>query len=50
MKKSDIEKLNILEIKNLLIQEGVTLDKKEHPKDYYIKLYLENSKKLNILT
>ena len=46
--KSDFEGLSKSEIKNRLIQMGVSLDKKDHPKDYYEKLYLEKLKKLKI--
>ena len=48
MLKSDIEVLSISELKNKLIQMGVSLDNKDHPKDYYAKLYLEKCKKLKI--
>ncbi len=48
MLKSDIESLSKSEIKNKLIEMGVSLDKIDHPKDYYVNLYLEKSKQLKI--
>ena len=44
MLKSDIEGLSKSELKNKLIQMGVSLDNKDHPKDYYVKLILEKVK------
>ena len=48
MLKSDIEGLSKTELKNKLIQMGVSLDNKDHPNDYYAKLIIEKSKKLKI--
>ena len=48
MLKSDIEGLSKSELKNKLIQMKVSLDNKDHPKDYYVKLYLEKCKNLKI--
>ena len=42
--KSDIEVLSISQLKNKLIQMGVTLDKKEHTQEYYAKLYKKYKK------
>ena len=48
MMKFDIEGLSKSKIKNKSIQIGISFQKKEYPKDYYSKIYLEKSKKLKI--
>ena len=50
MMKTSIEGLSKSEIKNKLIQMGVSLDKIDHPKDYYVKLYIEKSKKSQLVS
>ena len=41
MSLSQLEKMTKAELRNKLSQMGMSLDRNEHPKEYYINLYLE---------
>ena len=50
MSNLEIEGLSKSELKNRLIHMGMSLDKADHPKDYYAQLYLEKSHAKNKIT
>ena len=50
MSLQEIERLSKAELKNKLVQMGMSLDKNDHPKDYYVQLYLEKTNTKNKIT
>ena len=50
MSYQEIEGLTKADLKNKLSQMGMSLDRIDHPRDYYIQLYLEKSNAKNKIT
>ena len=50
MSYQEVENLSKAELKNKLFQMGMSLDKKNHPRDYYVEMYLEKSNAKNKIT
>ena len=50
MSFQEIEKLNKAELKSKLAQMGMSLDRNDHPRDYYVQLYLEKTNSKNKVT
>ena len=50
MSFQEIEKLSKADLKNKLSQMGMSLDRIDHPRDYYVQLYLEKSNAKNKVT
>ena len=50
MSSQEIEVLSKAELKNRLSNMGMSLDKDDHPRDYYVQLYLEKSNAKNKIT
>ena len=50
MSYQEVENLSNAELKNKLFQMGMSLDKKNHPRDYYVEMYLEKSNAKNKIT
>ena len=50
MSFQEIEKLSKVELKNKLAQMGMSLDRNDHPRDYYVQLYLEKTNSKNKIT
>ena len=50
MSFQEIENLSKADLKNKLSQMGMSLDREDHPRDYYAQLYLEKSNAKNKIT
>ena len=50
MSFQEVEKLSKAELKNRLTQMGMSLDRNDHPRDYYVQLYLEKANSKNKIT
>ena len=50
MSSQEIEGLSKAELKNRLTNMGMSLDRDDHPRDYYVQLYLEKSNAKNKIT
>ena len=50
MSTQDIKKLSKADLKNKLIQMGMSLDRNDHPREYYAQLYLEKTNTRNKIT
>ena len=50
MSLQEVERLTKAELKNKLVQMGMSLDRNDHPKDYYVQLYLEKTNTKNKIT
>ena len=50
MSYGEIEGLSKSDLKNRLTQMGMSLDKYDHPREYYAQLYLEKSNAKNKIT
>ena len=50
MSYQEIEGLSKADLKNKLSQMGMSLDRNDHPRDYYVQLYIEKSNAKNKIT
>ena len=50
MSNSDLKNFSIPQLKSRLSQMGMSLDRSDHPKNYYMKMYLEKSNAKNKIT
>ena len=50
MSFQEVERLSKAELKNKLVQMGMSLDRNDHPKEYYVQLYLEKTNSKNKIT
>ena len=50
MSFQELENLSKADLKNKLSQMGMSLDRDDHPRDYYAQLYLEKSNAKNKIT
>ena len=50
MSFQEVENLSKADLKKKLYQMGMSLDRIDHPRDYYVQLYLERSNDKNKVT